>query len=144
MATIPFQTAFGKHRKCDVDTGSISMTDPSFADECDINILMAQYRSSELIPHVTRYQGQYGDFADAPDYLTAQIIILEANEAFMSLPAHIRTKFDNDPAAFLDFVHNPDNKEEMRNLGLLNPEIELKLNSEAKPILPPVDASIEA
>lgn len=134
MAAIPFQTAFGKHRVVNTDTGSLSMTDPSFADECDINFLMSKYQSSELIPHVTRYQGQYADFSDSIDYLTAQNIILEANDAFASLPAHIRNRFDNDPAQFLDFVHDPNSREEMKALGLLTQQFESNINNEAQPI----------
>ena len=41
-----------------------------------------------------------------------------AQDMFESLPADIRTKFGNDPGRFLDFVEDPQNEEELIELGL--------------------------
>ena len=38
---------------------------------------------------------------------------------FMTVPAHIRAEFDNDPAKFLAFVQDDANTEKMREMGLL-------------------------
>ena len=45
---------------------------------------------------------------------------------FADLPSSIRTKFNNDPAQYLDFVQDPEKLEEMRELGLAlaDPEAE--------------------
>lgn len=96
-----------------------SMTKQEFAAECDINNIMAQYNRTGLVNHVSKYQGRYVDVCGAVSFQEAQNIVLRAQEAFMSLPAEVRGKFENDPGAFLDFVSDPSNKDEMRKLGLL-------------------------
>lgn len=97
-----------------------------FKDECDINTIMRKYRQTGLFEHVNRYQGSYGDLGEPCDFQTAQNIIIEAREAFESLPAVMRKRFDNNPHDFLEFVHDPANKAEMIEMGLMK-----------KPIQPP-------
>lgn len=89
------------------------------AADCDINNIMARYERDGLIPHVNQYEGQYGDFTGVVDYQSALHIVQDAEACFMSLPAQVRKKFDNDPGAFLDFVTNPDNRDEMVSMGLM-------------------------
>ena len=45
-------------------------------------------------------------------------MIQTANEMFDELPSQARTKFKNNPALFLDFVQNEDNKDKLYELGL--------------------------
>lgn len=98
-----------------------SMTKQSFKAECDINTIMKKYEKTGLISHVAKHNGRYGDFLAAPDYLDAMVSVVQAQEAFSTLPAALRKRFGNDPAEFLDFVSNPANEDEMRKLGLLKP-----------------------
>lgn len=105
---------------CDLENNP-SLTIQSEADACDINKIMAQWAKTGLLPHVNRFPGSYGDFSDASDYQTALNRVIEAQDAFMELPAAIRTKFDNDPGKFLEFASNPENAQEMINLGLATP-----------------------
>ena len=104
-----------------VDTKVIgeSLTHQSFVAECDINNIMSRYEKGLIIEHVNRYQGDYGDFTDAPtDYAEALNQVMAAQEMFMSLPSKIRERFENDPGQFLAFVQDPENLEEMQELGL--------------------------
>jgi len=64
-----------------------------------------------------------GDFSEVVDYRTALEQVAKADEAFMALPAKVRARFSNDAAEFLDFVHNPANKEELVSMGLANPPV---------------------
>ena len=96
-----------------------SMTKQSFRDECDINVLMRRYEKTGLLDHVNTHQGDYGDFINAPDFHTAMNQILTAEHMFQSLPARIRARFANDPGAFLEFAQNPENADEMAELGLI-------------------------
>lgn len=116
---IPFQLPFGKHRSVDVLFTEPSLTQAHMQDECDINNIMARYYESGLIDHVNTHEGKYGNFIDSIDYQLAMNQVIEAKEAFMSLPSSLRDQFGNDPAKFLDFVQNPANKSEMEKLGLL-------------------------
>jgi phage internal scaffolding protein len=108
------------NRMGDIDFGDEpSLTKQSEADSCDINKIMGQYEKTGLIPHVNRYQGHYSDLGDAKSYHESMNSVIEAQDAFDSLPASIRTRFGNDPALFLDFVSDPDNRPEMEKMGLL-------------------------
>lgn len=98
------------------------------AADCDINNIMARYERDGVITHVNRYQGHYGDFTGVVDYQTALHLVQDAEDCFMSLPAHIRKKFDNDPGQFLDFVSDPANADAMIEMGLA-----VKPHQDAKP-----------
>lgn len=93
----------------------------SFKDECDINKILARWQKTGVLDHVNRYQGDYADVTPIPDYREALNSVMAAQAAFNSLPSKIRERFGNDPAQFLDFVHDEGNLNEMRSLGLLKP-----------------------
>ncbi len=100
------------------NTTGESMTKQSFRNESNINIIMAKYAKTGLIDHVKKYEGRYEDVTGVEDYHTSLNRIHAAQAAFMSLPSGVRTKFDNDPGEFLNFVNEPDNLEEMYEMGL--------------------------
>lgn len=115
-----FRTAFGERKRVSFETVGVSMTRQSFKKDCDINYIMAKYQKTGLIEHVNRYQGNYGDFLNVDDYQSSLIKVMQANDAFESLPSSLRKRFSNDPAEFLSFVQNPDNRDEMIELGLID------------------------
>jgi len=115
------RTAYGEALRVQKDPGGPSRTKQSFKDECDINHIMAKYEKTRLIEHVNRFAGDYGDYLDVQDYHTSVNQVLAAQEAFNSLPARIRSRFGNDPAAFLDFIGDESNRDEAREMGLLKP-----------------------
>lgn len=98
--------------------GVKSLTKQSFKDECNINNIMAQYQKSGLIEHANEHRGSYDDYCNHTDYHTALSQIAEAQSMFNELPATIRAKFDNSPAQFLAFVHEPDNAPKLVEMGL--------------------------
>lgn len=95
-----------------------SRTKQAMSKECDINNIMARYAKTGLLTHTNRYAGQYADLGTATDLHEAHNVIIAADAAFSSLPAAVRTRFDNDPEKFLEFVQNPDNLDEINSLGL--------------------------
>lgn len=99
-----------------------SMTKQEFKDQCDINNIIKSFKLTGQITHIARNaaQGMYMDLPDELDFQTALNTIREAEEAFDSLPAKIRERFQNDPGQFLAFLSDPANKEEATKLGLLN------------------------
>lgn len=124
-----FRTAYGPHLKVTFDqsipdpiTGElqVSMTKQSFAEESEINNIMAKYAKTGLIEHVKNHGG-YSDMPGPLDYQEALQLTIEAQISFDELPAIVRKEFDNDPFKFLAFVENPENVERMAELGLLNP-----------------------
>lgn len=95
-----------------------TLTQQHFQDECDINLIMARAtQSGELPPGRPTF---YGDFTDVQDYQSALHKIQKANTEFMALPAHIRDTFHNDPAEFLAFTMDPNNKDQAISLGLID------------------------
>lgn len=101
-----------------------SLTRQEFAEECDINSIMARYEG-----HVIGGPGNlppavpvYFDFASAPQTLLEFLTFMQdADRQFMTLPAQVRREFDNDAKLFVDFASDPDNLEQMRTWGLAAP-----------------------
>lgn len=113
----------------------VSMTKQSFAQESEINNIMAKYEKTGLIEHVKAHSG-YADMPAGLDYQAALQMTIEADIAFNELPALVRKEFDNDPFQFLEFVADPDNVERMGELGLLNP-VEEPASTEGDPASEP-------
>lgn len=121
--TVEISSIFSHHRVSGWKSDKPSMTQQNFKRECDINLLMARYLEGDvpLVDPLKVRSGepQFGDFFNIPDLMTAQNKLIEAQQMFDSLPSSIRKRFDNDPIAFVDFVSNEDNVDEMRELGIL-------------------------
>lgn len=108
------------HERVQLDPGP-GRTKQSFSEESNINLIMAKYEKTGMLDHLNTHQGDYGNFIGAQDYHTSMNLIREAGEAFMTIPAGVRAKFDNDPARFLAYVQDPENKAGMVKLGLAHP-----------------------
>ena len=92
-------------------------------DEADANInnIVRKYmQTGQIEQH--KLPPLEGDFSNAPDMQTAMNLQLEAKQAFMEHPAEVRSRFNNDPAAFVAFCSDENNIEDMQKLGLLNEE----------------------
>lgn len=99
----------------------VTRTQQSFRDECDINRIMAKHRKTGELTHLAQRDPQYGDFSAGLDYQEASNRVLAAQADFDSLSANIRQRMQNSPQVLLDFMADPNNLEEARELGLLNP-----------------------
>jgi phage internal scaffolding protein len=99
-----------------------SLTRQEFADECDINVIMARYEKTGVISHVIERAPMYVDWTAQPSSLMDALAIMgDADAAFMSLPAKVRREFDNDPLQFVDYAADPANLDQMREWGLAPP-----------------------
>lgn len=101
-----------------------SLTRQEFAEECDINVLMARTNAfvvggpGMMAPR----EPLYFDFADTPQDLMGYLeFIKEAEDKFMALPAQVRKEFDNSAVEFVAYASDPDNLEQMRSWGLAPP-----------------------
>lgn len=130
------RTAYTRTRVQKVPKGA-SRTRQEFKDDCDINNILKQFRRSGMITHRNEYKGQYGEFL-AMDFHEAMNFVLETEEMFMTVPAQIRSRFNNDPAEFVDFVTNPQNQEEIYSMGLAErPVREAPGRAEPPPVAAP-------
>lgn len=100
-----------------------SMTRQEFQEECDVNAIMARYENTPggwpFAPPVENYV----DFTAVPQNLQeAMSMMMEADAAFMRLPAKVRSEFDNDPLRFAEYAADAKNLPRLREYGLAEPE----------------------
>jgi hypothetical protein len=80
-----------------------TLAQQNFKDETDLNIMIRKYG---VLP-VNEVNWKEFDATVIPkDYQALQNMLLEADQAFMSLPAEVRKAADNDPTKFLAMVES--------------------------------------
>jgi len=92
-------------------------TKQSFSDQCEINNIMARHQKGVAVTHLNQHGPNYG-FATSHDFAESMRIVKTAQDMFNGLPSSIRNRFANDPAQFLDFVQDADNRKEGEKLGI--------------------------
>lgn len=121
---------FSEMAKVQVDfSNSQSRTKSEFKDEADVNNIVAQcIKKAIALPSGDR-QPMFEDFSNIGTYQDAVSSVAQANEEFSHLPSEIRAKFDNNVQSLIDFMGDPENKEEAISLGLLAEEAPVETNN---------------
>lgn len=101
------------------------LTEQHHAAACDINLIIKKFVKTGVLPDGVVRKPLYLDLSQPFEYADALQKVIDADNAFMSLPAVLRERFDNDPEKFLDFATDPANLKEMVDLGLAE---EIKLH----------------
>jgi len=101
-----------------------SLAQQHYKDECDINNILRQFNVTGMLPEST-LSPKYGDFTGISDYKTALDRVIAADEEFMSLPAQLRARFNNDAAELIEFLENDENRADAEKLGLVEPKDDL-------------------
>lgn len=96
-------------------------TKQSEAEACDINVIVRRHKATGLLPQ--RYGvPQYLDCTLLPaDYQEAMNKVVQAQHAFENVSADVRSRFGNDPAAFVAFCGDPANLDQLREWKLAPP-----------------------
>lgn len=133
-----FQINYQPTKRVQLECNDKSRTKQAFANECNVNLIMKKYTKTGLVAHLAKHKGSYGDLINSLDYHESMNSLLEADQAFSSLPSGIRNEFQNDPASFLEFAQNPDNHDELIKMGLASstgvyPKDEIKAPGEPIP-----------
>lgn len=102
------------------DNSEESMCHQEYAADADINNLMRKYTYAEL-PDVPVTVSQFSQVIDYQDMLNASI---EVRKAFDMLPGDLRQKFGDNPQNIINFLNDPNNRDEAIKLGLVNPKVE--------------------
>ena len=97
-----------------------SLARQEFAEEVDINTIVKRFGLGGELPSGV-VAPVYGDFQGIGDYHSAVNAIAKAHEAFDAMPADVRSRFKNDPGAFVDFCSDASNRAEAENSALLCP-----------------------
>lgn len=87
-------------------------TKQSFKDETDVNLIIQKHTRMGTLSHLEKWGGQYGDWANF-DFQEAQNQIANAHSMFEQLPAAVRNQFSNSPEQFLNFVNDPENRDDL-------------------------------
>jgi len=96
-----------------------ALTEQSHKDECDINLILAQFMETGLMPNMKNNKPQYGDVSEI-DFQDIQNQLANAKTLFEELPEHVKDQFDNEPFKFLQFAENPENNKALVKMGLAN------------------------
>lgn len=96
------------------------MARQSEAAECDINRIVAQFTKTGVLPQGFA-EGVFSDVSEIGDYREAMERVRLADREFMKLPPQVRAEFGNDPLAFVEFAVQPENRDQMVAMGLLEP-----------------------
>ena len=100
-----------------IKDGEEVMVEQSHKSEVDINNIVKKH-GADLIGKIAALQQWTYDDVTGNDFQESMNALIKARDTFDQVPSEIRKQFDNDPAKFMDFVHNPDNKDRMVELGL--------------------------
>lgn len=100
----------------------VSQTKQAFKEECDINTIVRRFGLTGMLPEGVRMP-TFSDFGSLGDFHGAMNAIARANEAFDAMPAEIRSRFANDPQAFVSFCSDAKNAAEAARLGLIDAQV---------------------
>lgn len=93
-------------------------TEQCHKNMCDTNTIAKRLQRGE---YYDPGQGVYGDFTSGLDFQMCMDRIVDAQQDFDRLPAQLRKRFNNSPADLLNFLCDPENRDEGIKLGLINP-----------------------
>lgn len=95
-----------------------SLAQQQFKDEADPVYIAERFKLTGELPTVLELPRQ-GDYTGVFNFQTAMNAVVHGQRQFMSLPAKMRARFENDPQQLLDFLQDPNNKDEAIRLGLI-------------------------
>lgn len=114
-------------------------------DACDAKAIVRRFQSTGVMEHLMKMEPKYGDFTNVGDYLESLTRVRDAQAGFDALPAEMRDECENDPAKFIEFVHDVKNVDKLHELGLGKlsdelhgpREVQEELDLGGKPIIDP-------
>lgn len=101
------------------DFSEPQITDQSYTNACDINVIMAQYAKTGMLGHISVKTPTYQDNTIIPTLMDSFNIVNEAYDQFLQLPPTIRKLMDNNPANLEIFINNPENADILKKHGIL-------------------------
>ena len=106
-------------RDISIDCSEPKITDQSYKNMCDINVIMANYAKTGVFGHVNSLEPRFIDNTTIPNLEDAYAIVTRAENMFYELPADIRKLMDNDPSNLEAFVQNPENADILLKNGII-------------------------
>lgn len=103
-----------------------------FKDDCDINTIVRRFGLTGQVPENFRMPVS-GDFSGIGDFQSAMELVRASEDAFMTLPASLRSRFGHSPQQLLEFLGDAGNRDEAVRLGLVAPPQEVDKNGDPLP-----------
>lgn len=132
MVNVKIHSFYDPPSSCSRSSVNPSMTKQSFAQEADINHIMARYmKTGYLVDPLVNptVRPSFGDFSAPLDFQHAQDLVNNAYDQFDSLPSAVRERFSNDPFSLLQFLSDKSNYDEAVKLGIVAPNPPVVLDS---------------
>ena len=95
-----------------------TLTEQSHEKETNINEIVKKHGAVLSQGYVDISSLRFDDVSNN-DFQEMVHMLMKGKESFEKVPSVIRNKFENDPAKFMDFVHNPDSKDQLVEWGML-------------------------
>lgn len=112
-------------------------TDTSWGPDTDVNNIVNKWTRTGQNPHPARSDGQYVDISQVTDLMGAVEVVQQASASFDALPSELRATFQNDPIQMVEFLNDPKNHDQAREMGLLPPQPKKQAPPEPKKIEEP-------
>lgn len=136
-----FKTKFDRTPTKGVEFKIPSMVQQSDKESADINNIIKTYCECGVCPSCNVKQPLSDDLAamSSVDFTTMMQQMAAINNEFNELPAEVRKKFGHNPANMLEFVQDPNNREEAEKLGLIsksNISSDISVGVPVSPVVP--------
>lgn len=102
------------------DCGPETRTQQQFKDECNITKIMERFGLTGEIPQNVK-PVMPGEYNEIGSYQDAMNLVRKAQEAFMEMPSGVRSRFQNNPHLFTEFLGREENRLEAEKMGLVMP-----------------------
>ncbi len=89
----------------------------SMKDECDVNLIVAQFTKTGFMSHVATGLPSFVDVSELTDYRSAIEHVRSVEEWFSGLPAEVRARFRNDAVEFMEYLDGGATEDEFEELG---------------------------
>lgn len=116
-----------------VNTGP-GLTKQAFANEVDINKIVAGFEKTGMVTHLNSKEPFYGDVSALVGYQECLDIVQKADELFMGMDARVRERFKNDPVEMIAFLQDEKNIDEAVTLGMVVKRPETGLPAPIPPV----------
>lgn len=112
-------------------------TEQSHRDRTDIKKIMKKAEATGIISHLAKTEPTFMDVSTRTDFDESMRIVVSAQQSFEMIPAEIRADFNHDPAQWLDFITDPENRKEMEQYGFTTEHLPPIDETPSKPSEPP-------
>lgn len=103
-----------------VENGEKTFVEQSHIKEVEINSIVKKHGVSRLALTREAMELRFDDVT-TNDFQEAMNLIKRGNDVFQQLSSQERAEFNNSPEQYLDYVHNPENREALIERGWMNP-----------------------